>query len=124
MTYLPKSTQELIAHCRALLRRHHLDRLPKPMVLQFEELTLTPRASRLSEGKKCICRPRVLPAGTVYETLVGFGHGCLSKSGDLILRAFLKCRRTHSLAEGETRELHPRQPKYIVTVPRVGYRFG
>jgi len=38
------------------------------MVLQFEELTLTPRASRTCPRERSVsAAQRVLPAGTVYE---------------------------------------------------------
>lgn len=128
--YLPKpfGRQELIVHCQALLRRHHLDRLPKPMVLQFEELSLYPQEHRvLVRGKEVYLPPkefrllelfmsspgRVWSRQQLFEQVWGADFAGIPKNVDVRIR-WLR----------QKLELSPGQPKYIVTVPRVGYRFG
>lgn len=124
----PFSTQELIAHCRALLRRYHLCRLPEPMVLQFEELSLYPQEHRvLVRGKQVhlslkefrllelfMSSPgRVWSRQQLFEQLWEPDFTGISKNVDVHIRHLR-----------EKLELRPRRPKYITTVPRVGYRFG
>lgn len=127
---LPKPfiTQELIARCRALLRRHHLDRLPEPMVLQFEEVSLYPQEHRVVvRGKQVnlslkefrllelfMSQPgRAWSRQQLFEQVWGPNFTGGTKTLDVHIR-WLR----------EKLELRPGRPKYIITVPRIGYRFG
>ncbi len=124
----PFDTQELIACCRALLRRPHLGRLPEPIVLQFEELSLYPQEHRvLVRGKEVYLSPkefgllkllmnhpgRVWSRQELFEQLWEPNFAGIPKNVDVHIR-----RLRQKL------ELRPGQPKYLTTVPKIGYRLG
>lgn len=124
----PFNTQELIALCRALLRRHHSSPSPKPTVLQFDELSLYPQEHRLLvRGKEVYLSPkefrllelfmnhpgRVWSRQQLFEHLWGPDFAVTSTNLDV-----------HLSRLREKLELRPARPKYIRTVPRLGYRLG
>lgn len=129
--YLPKpfSTQELVARCQALFRRHRfLDHLHKPIVLQFEELSLYPEEHRvLVRGKEVELTPKefqllqlfmshpgqIWSRQQLFEQVWKPNFSGIPKNLDVYI---------HRLRE--KLELHPGHPKYIKTVARLGYRFG
>jgi len=124
----PFNTQELIALCRVLLRRHHFSPSPKPTVLQFDELSLYLQEHRLLvRGNEVYLSPkefrllelfmnhpgRIWSRQQLFEQLWGPDFAGISKNLDVQIRHLR-----------EKLELRPARPKYITTVPRIGYRFG
>lgn len=128
--YLPTpfSTQELIARCRTLSRRFRLDRSPEPMVLQFEELSLYPQEHRvLVRGKQVhfsLKEFRLLELFMSFPGRVWSREQLFEQLWEPNFAGIPKNVDVHIRRLREKLELRPGHPKYITTVPRVGYRFG
>jgi two-component system phosphate regulon response regulator PhoB len=126
----PFNIQELITRCRILSRRHQLSVSPEPTVLQFEdvsvylqehrvlvrgqEVRLSPREFRLLE--LFMRHPRkIWSTQQLFEQL--WESDSTATGGSKTVEVHVRWLRAKI-------ELRPNRPKYIVTVPRVGYRFG
>ena len=124
----PFSMRELVARCRALLRRQRLNGSPEPQVLQFgeiilypqecrvivrsEEVNLSPKEFRLLELFMSYPR-RVWSREQLLEQIWGHDFVGDSKTIDVHIR-WLR----------EKLERDPSQPDYIITVRGFGYRLG
>ncbi|MDC0832233.1 two-component system response regulator [Leptolyngbya valderiana BDU 20041] len=124
----PFSMRELIARCRALLRRHRFGFAAQPTVLQFGELLLYPQQCRvLVRGEEVSLAPkefrllelfmksprRVWSREQLLDRVWGFDFVGDSKTVDVHIR-WLR----------EKLEEDPSNPKYIITVRGFGYRLG
>jgi two-component system, OmpR family, phosphate regulon response regulator PhoB len=124
----PFSTRELIARCRALLRRHRFNTNTSPTVLQIgditlyvqecrvfardEEINLSPKEFRLLELFMTNPR-RVWSREQLIDRIWGVDFLGDTKTVDVHIR-WLR----------EKLEKDPSQPEYIITVRGFGYRFG
>lgn len=124
----PFGMQELIARCRALLRRHNLSLLPEPKVLQFKEISLYPQEHRVlvrgREVKLSLKEYRLLELFLSSPRRVWSRQELLEQVWETNLVNSSKTLEVHIRWLREKLELRPSQPKYIITVPRVGYRLG
>lgn len=125
----PFSMRELIARCRALLRRQRLNVAPaQPQQLNFGEITLLPQECRvLVRGEEVSLSPkefrllelfmgsprRVWSRDQLLEQVWGHDFVGDSKTVDVHIR-WLR----------EKLEKDPSQPEYIITVRGFGYRLG
>lgn len=124
----PFSTQEFVVRCRALLRRHYLNCLPNPKVLQFEDVLVYPQEHRvLVRGKEAYLSPKLF---RLLELFISNPRRVWSRQElfDQVWGSNLaldtKTLEVHIRWLREKIELRPNRPKYIITVPRIGYRFG
>jgi two-component system phosphate regulon response regulator PhoB len=124
----PFRTQDLITHCRALLHRDRLRRLSESKVLRFEEVSLYPQEHRvIVRGQEVNLSPREF---CLLELFMNSPHRVWSRQqlfeqvwgSDFTGR--IRTLDVHIRWLREKLELHPEEPKYIRTIPRVGYRFG
>lgn len=124
----PFSMKELVARCRALLRRHNVNSSTSGTVRQFkdiilytnecrvtvreEEVNLSPKEFRLLELFMTYPK-RVWDREQLIENVWGADFLGDTKTVDVHIR-WLR----------EKLELDPSNPEYIVTVRGFGYRFG
>jgi two-component system phosphate regulon response regulator PhoB len=128
--YLSKlfTTQDLIAHCRALLHRDRLSHLSESKVLRFEEVSLYPHEHRvIIRGKEVHLSGKEFG---LLEMFMSYPHKIWSRQ-ELFEQVWgpnfagrTKTLDVHIRWLREKLELLPEQPKYIKTIPKVGYRFG
>lgn len=129
--YLPKpfSTQDLVTRCRTLFRSNCFEnRLPKRIVLQFEDLSLYPQEHRvIVRGKEVFLTPKefrllellmshpgqIWSRQQLFEQIWGLDFTGIAKNLDVHIRRLR-----------EKLELRPGRPRYIITVKKLGYRFG
>ncbi|TVQ19072.1 MAG: DNA-binding response regulator [Leptolyngbya sp. DLM2.Bin15] len=125
----PFGMRELIARCRALLRRHRNSQpQPQSQVLSFQEITLYPQECRvIVRGHEIGLSPkeyrilelfmsnprRVWSREQLIERVWGPDFMGDSKTVDVHIR-WLR----------EKLELNPSNPEYLLTVRGFGYRFG
>ncbi|MBF2089870.1 MAG: response regulator transcription factor [Synechococcales cyanobacterium K44_A2020_017] len=125
----PFGMRELIARCRALLRRHRNNQpQPQSQVLSFQEITLYPQECRVTvRGHEISLSPkeyrilelfmsnprRVWSREQLIERVWGPDFMGDSKTVDVHIR-WLR----------EKLELNPSNPEYLLTVRGFGYRFG
>jgi two-component system phosphate regulon response regulator PhoB len=124
----PFSMRELVARCRALLRRQTMGQFQPPDVLQHGELSLYSQECRvLVKGQEVALSPkefrllelfmkhprRVWSRDRLLEQIWGMDFIGDSKTVDVHIR-WLR----------EKIEIDPSKPEYIVTVRGFGYRFG
>jgi len=124
----PFSMRELIARCRALLRRQRFVGLPQLSVLQFKEISLYPQECRvLVRGQEVSLSPkefRLLDLFMNHPRRVWSREHLLDQvwGGDFMGDS--KTVDVHIRWLREKLELDPSHPEYIVTVRGFGYRFG
>lgn len=124
----PFSMPELIARCRALLRRQRFSALPQTPVLQYKDVTLFPQECRVTvRGKEVNLSPKEF---RLLELFISSPRRVWSRE-QLIEQVwgpdFLGDTKTvdvHIRWLREKLEPDPSQPEYIVTVRGFGYRFG
>jgi two-component system, OmpR family, phosphate regulon response regulator PhoB len=124
----PFSMRELVARCRALLRRHRLNVVPEPSIIQFQEVVLYPEEYRVMvRGTGVNLSPREF---RLLELFMQNPRRVWSRE-QLLDRVwgmdFIGDRKTvdvHIRWLREKLELDPSQPQYITTVRGFGYRFG
>lgn len=124
----PFSMPELVARCRALLRRQRFSALPQAPVLQFREITLFPQECRVMvRGQEVSLSPKEF---RLLELFISSPRRVWSRE-QLIEQIwgpdFLGDTKTvdvHIRWLREKLESDPSQPEYIVTVRGFGYRFG
>ncbi|KAB8314446.1 response regulator transcription factor [Tolypothrix campylonemoides VB511288] len=124
----PFNTQEFLIRCRALLRRHSLNFLPHSKVLQFKDILVYPQQHRvLVRGKEAYLSPKLF---RLLEVFISNPHRVWSRQElfDQVWEPnFIPDTKTldvHIRWLREKIELSPNRPKYVITVPRIGYRFG
>lgn len=125
----PFGMRELVARCRALLRRHHQFQTTQAVpTLQFQDVTIYPQECRVTvRGEVVNFSPkefkllelflrhpkRVWSRDQLLEKIWGHDFIGESKTVDVHIR-WLR----------EKLELDPSNPQYLVTVRGFGYRFG
>jgi two-component system, OmpR family, phosphate regulon response regulator PhoB len=123
----PFGTRELIARCRALLRRHHHSSEPS-RCLRFQEIELSPESCRVTvRGEGVTLSPKEFK---LLELFMGSPHRVWSR--DQLLEKiwghdFIGDSKTvdvHIRWLREKLEQDPSKPVYLVTVRGFGYRLG
>jgi two-component system phosphate regulon response regulator PhoB len=124
----PFSMRELIARCRALLRRHRLSFLPQPPTLQFRDVTVYPQECRvIVRGEEVNLSPkefRLLELFMSYTRRVWSREQLIDQVWGSDFVGDTKTVDVHIRWLREKLERDPSQPEYIVTVRGFGYRFG
>ncbi|ARV62418.1 DNA-binding response regulator [Nostocales cyanobacterium HT-58-2] len=124
----PFSMRELVARCRALLRRQRLSSLPQLPVLQYKDVTLYPQECRVQvRGQEVNLSPkefRLLELFMSYARRVWSREQLLDQVWGPDFVGDSKTVDVHIRWLREKLELDPSHPEYIVTVRGFGYRFG
>ncbi|KAB8317220.1 response regulator transcription factor [Tolypothrix campylonemoides VB511288] len=124
----PFSMRELVARCRALLRRQRLSTLPQLPVLQYKEITLYPQECRvLVRAQEVNLSPkefRLLELFMSYARRVWSREQLLDQVWGPDFVGDSKTVDVHIRWLREKLEQDPSRPEYIVTVRGFGYRFG
>ncbi|WP_413174774.1 winged helix-turn-helix domain-containing protein [Anabaena azotica] len=124
----PFSMRELVARCRALLRRQRLSNVPLIPVLKYKEISLNPQECRvLVRGKEVNLSPkefRLLELFMSYARRVWSREQLLDQVWGPDFVGDSKTVDVHIRWLREKLEQDPSHPEYIVTVRGFGYRFG
>lgn len=124
----PFSMRELIARCRALLRRQRLGSLPSLPILQFKDITLYPQECRvLVRQEEVNLSPkefRLLELFMNYPRRVWSREQLLDHIWGADFVGDSKTVDVHIRWLREKLERDPSHPEYVVTVRGFGYRFG
>ncbi len=124
----PFSMRELVARCRALLRRHRFNVSPDTPVLQFQDVTLYPEECRvLVRGAAVVLSPkefRLLELFMQHPRRVWAREQLLDRVWGSDFIGDRKTVDVHIRWLREKLETDPSQPQYIITVRGFGYRFG
>ncbi|MEA5616946.1 response regulator transcription factor [Cronbergia sp. UHCC 0137] len=124
----PFSMRELVARCRALLRRQRLSVLPQLPVLKHKDVTLNPQECRvLVRGEEVNLSPkefRLLELFMSYARRVWSREQLLDQVWGPDFVGDSKTVDVHIRWLREKLEQDPSHPEYIVTVRGFGYRFG
>ena len=124
----PFSMRELIARCRALVRRQRLVGLPQLAMLQFKEITLYPQECRvIVRAQEVNLSPkefRLLDLFMNHPRRVWSREHLLDQVWGVDFVGDSKTVDVHIRWLREKLELDPSHPEYIVTVRGFGYRFG
>ena len=124
----PFSMRELVARCRALLRRQSYTTSTQAAVQQFRDINLYPQECRVTvRGKDVNLSPKEF---RLLELFMSYPRRVWSRE-QLIERVwgpdFLGDTKTvdvHIRWLREKLEHDPSQPEYLITVRGFGYRFG
>jgi len=124
----PFSMRELVARCRALLRRQRFGGLPQLTMLQFKEVTLYPQECRVVvRGQEINLSPkefRLLELFISHTRRVWSREQLLDQIWGADFVGDSKTVDVHIRWLREKLEQDPSNPEYIVTVRGFGYRFG
>ncbi|NCJ07468.1 response regulator [Synechococcales cyanobacterium C] len=124
----PFGMQELIARCRALLRRQRLNVTGSQSVLRCREIYLYPQECRVTvRGEEANLSPkefRILELFMSYPRRVWPREQLLEKIWGPDFIGDSKTVDVHIRWLREKIELDPSSPEYLVTVRGFGYRFG
>ncbi len=124
----PFSMRELVARCRALLRRHRFNVSPDTPILQFQDITLYPEECRvLVRGAGVLLSPkefRLLELFMQHPRRVWAREQLLDRVWGSDFIGDRKTVDVHIRWLREKLETDPSQPQYIITVRGFGYRFG
>lgn len=124
----PFSMRELVARCRALLRRQRFISLPQLPVLKYKDVSLNPQECRvLVRGQEVSLSPkefRLLELFMSYARRVWSREQLLDQVWGPDFVGDSKTVDVHIRWLREKLELDPSRPEYIVTVRGFGYRFG
>lgn len=124
----PFSMRELVARCRALLRRQRLVGVPQLAMLQFKEITLYPQECRVVvRGQEVNLSPkefRLLDLFMNHPRRVWSREHLLDQVWGVDFVGDSKTVDVHIRWLREKLELDPSHPEYIITVRGFGYRFG
>jgi len=124
----PFSMRELVARCRALLRRQLFSSLPQMQVLQFKDIALYPQECRvLVRGQEVSLSPkefRLLELFLNYTRRVWSRDQLLDQVWGVDFVGDSKTVDVHIRWLREKLERDPSHPEYLVTVRGFGYRFG
>jgi two-component system phosphate regulon response regulator PhoB len=124
----PFSMRELVARCRALLRRQRLSVLPQLPILKHKDVSLNPQECRvLVRGQEVGLSPkefRLLELFMSYARRVWSREQLLDQIWGPDFVGDSKTVDVHIRWLREKLEQDPSHPEYIVTVRGFGYRFG
>ena len=124
----PFSMRELIARCRALLRRHRFGFSAPTPVLQFRDAIVYPQECRvIVRGEEVNLSPkefRLLELFMSYPRRVWSREQLIEQVWGADFVGDTKTVDVHIRWLREKLELDPSQPEYIITVRGFGYRFG
>lgn len=124
----PFSMRELIARCRALLRRQRLTTQPQTPVLQMRDIILYPQECRVMvRGQEANLSPkefRLLELFMSYPRRVWSREQLIDQVWGPDFLGDTKTVDVHIRWLREKLELDPSQPEYLITVRGFGYRFG
>jgi two-component system, OmpR family, phosphate regulon response regulator PhoB len=124
----PFSMRELVARCRALLRRHRLNVAIDTPVIQFQDITLYSEEYRVVvRGVGVNLSPRefrLLALFMQHPRRVWDREQLLDRVWGIDFIGDRKTVDVHIRWLREKLEIDPSQPQYITTVRGFGYRFG
>lgn len=124
----PFSMRELVARCRALLRRQRIGVLPQVPILQFKDVTLYPQECRVTvRTQEVNLSPkefRLLELFMTYPRRVWSREQLLDQVWGADFVGDSKTVDVHIRWLREKLEKDPSHPEYLVTVRGFGYRFG
>ncbi len=125
----PFGMRELVARCRALLRRHYQFELePEQPLLKFQDITLFPQECRvLVRGEEVNFSPKefkILELFMSYPRRVWSREQLLERVWGPDFIGDSKTVDVHIRWLREKLEVDPSNPEYLVTVRGFGYRFG
>jgi two-component system phosphate regulon response regulator PhoB len=124
----PFSMRELVARCRALIRRQRLTSSPQATVQQYREITLFPQECRvLVRGEEVNLSPkefRLLDLFMSYPRRVWSREQLIDQVWGADFLGDTKTVDVHIRWLREKLEKNPSQPEYLITVRGFGYRFG
>ena len=124
----PFSMPELVARCRALLRRQRFSSLPQSPVRQYQEVILFPEECRVMvRGEEVNLSPkefRLLDLFMSYPRRVWSREQLIEQVWGADFLGDTKTVDVHIRWLREKLERDPSQPEYVITVRGFGYRFG
>lgn len=124
----PFSMKELIARCRALLRRQSLNSSSQTSIRQFKDIILFPEQCRVTvRGKEINLSPkefRLLTLFMSYPHRVWDREQLIENVWGIDFLGDTKTVDVHIRWLREKLELDPSKPEYLITVRGFGYRFG
>jgi two-component system phosphate regulon response regulator PhoB len=124
----PFSMRELIARCRALLRRHRMNQPAQPEILRFRDIALYPQECRVvvrqTEVNLSPKEFRLLDLFMQHPRRVWSREQLLERIWGMDFIGDSKTVDVHIRWLREKIEIDPSSPEYIVTVRGFGYRFG
>ncbi len=124
----PFSMRELVARCRALLRRQRLNTTPEASALEYKDIILYPQECRvLVRSQEVNLSPkefRLLELFMSYTRRVWSREQLLDQVWGPDFVGDSKTVDVHIRWLREKLEQDPSHPEYIVTVRGFGYRFG
>ncbi|MBW4532619.1 MAG: response regulator transcription factor [Pleurocapsa minor HA4230-MV1] len=124
----PFSMRELIARCRALLRRQNYTSLSPSSVQKYREISLFSQECRvIVRGIEVNLSPkefRLLELFMSYPRRVWSREQLIEQVWGLDFLGDTKTVDVHIRWLREKLELEPSQPEYLITVRGFGYRFG
>jgi two-component system, OmpR family, phosphate regulon response regulator PhoB len=124
----PFSMRELVARCRALLRRQRFSTVPPLPILKYKDVSLNPQECRvLVRDQEVNLSPkefRLLELFMSYARRVWSREQLLDQVWGPDFVGDSKTVDVHIRWLREKLELDPSRPEYIVTVRGFGYRFG
>jgi len=124
----PFSTRELIARCRALIRRQKQTYLPQPTVLHYKDIYLYPQQCRVTVRNEVVnLSPkefRLLELFMSYPRRVWSRESLLDRVWGPDFVGDSKTVDVHIRWLRQKVERDPSHPEYILTVRGFGYRFG
>lgn len=125
----PFSLRELVARCRALLRRQQfIKSTPQQVVRTFKDIALFPEECRVMvRGEEVSLSPkeyRLLEIFLGYPRRVWSREQLIEQVWGADFMGDTKTVDVHIRWLREKLELDPSQPEYLITVRGFGYRFG
>lgn len=124
----PFSMRELVARCRALLRRNRLGQPAAPKILRYRDLALYPQECRvLARDEEIALSPkefRLLELFMQHPRRVWSREQLLERVWGMDFIGDSKTVDVHIRWLREKIEDEPSSPVYIVTIRGFGYRFG
>lgn len=125
----PFGMRELIARCRALLRRHRHAQPPShELTLKFQDITLYPQECRVTvRGEEINLSPkefRILELFMTHPRRVWSREQLIERVWGPDFMGDSKTVDVHIRWLREKLELDPSHPEYLLTVRGFGYRFG
>lgn len=124
----PFSMRELVARCRALLRRQSFSSLPQTPMLEFKDIILYPQECRVMvRGQEVNLSPkefRLLELFMTHPRRVWSREQLLDHIWGADFVGDSKTVDVHIRWLREKLERDPSHPEYVVTIRGFGYRFG
>ena len=124
----PFSMRELIARCRALLRRQRYDSSSPSSVQKYRDISLFPQECRVTvRGSEVNLSPkefRLLELFMSYPRRVWSREQLIEQVWGADFLGDTKTVDVHIRWLREKLEQEPSQPEYLITVRGFGYRFG